>query len=96
MTEVWRSETCPDCSVAVGEKHDHGRCDVERCKRCGWQALGCAHVEDTPATTWTGTWPGEIEVSEGLADDLNDLARKHVRGDLVWDRDKERLVRSDG
>jgi hypothetical protein len=81
---------CPDCGVEKGQMHKIG-CDVERCKACGWQAIGCDCSEHTPPTHWKGRWPGEVEVEEGLATDLNDLALRHARGDLVWDPEAERL-----
>jgi hypothetical protein len=85
---VWGD--CPDCGAPKGQAHSPG-CDVERCLECGWQAIGCDCPDDTPSTKWTGRWPGEVEVEEGLATDLNDLALKHARGELVWDPDGERL-----
>lgn len=33
-------EHCADCHAALGELHAPG-CDVERCPRCGCQAIGC-------------------------------------------------------
>lgn len=74
---------CPDCGILTGDRHLTG-CDVARCTHCGQQHLGC----DDPAATpniWTGEWPGEAEVREGLATDLNDLAVKGFSGKLRWD-----------
>lgn len=80
---------CGDCGVAAGEPHQPG-CDVERCKACGWQAIGCDCPDDTPSTIWTGRWPGEVEVEEYGIKDLNELAMLAAGGRMRWDRDAER------
>lgn len=98
--------TCGDCGVQPGQPHVPG-CDVERCKNCGWQAIGC----DCPSpegeyastldgtfgewkfTIWTGRWPGKVEVEEYGLRDLNELAELCVQGLMTWDRDAERWRR---
>lgn len=81
---------CPDCSVPAGAVHFDG-CDVARCTICGRQWLGCEH-EDGDGHVWTGEWPGDAEVREGLATDLNDLTMKGlVHKTLRWDGQRWRL-----
>ena len=87
---------CGDCGARPDEHHVPG-CDVERCKLCGWQAIDCdcrdPEGEQDISTTWTGLWPGEAERREYGYRDLNELAVACARGELTWDRDKERWVR---
>lgn len=79
-------ESCHDCGVQPGFAHTDG-CDVARCTVCGFQRIGCEHGNKNVGwgQVWTGRWPGEIEVEEGLATDLNDLAAKAAQGVLRWD-----------
>lgn len=79
---------CPDCAVDPGVRHAEG-CDVARCTGCGKQRLLHGHPGAPPEwnspNIWTGEWPGDEEVSEGLATDLNNLAVKGESGLLRWD-----------
>jgi hypothetical protein len=68
---VLRQSECPDCHVAVGERHKRG-CDVEPCPYCGGQLLSCEHycfgTVELPSLddrmVWTGEWPGIEECRE--------------------------------
>jgi hypothetical protein len=82
---------CGDCAVAPGQQHQLG-CDVARCTACGWQYIGCECSLSEP-TTWTGRWPGEVEVEEYGLKDLNELASLAAQGLLHWDSDTERWCR---
>lgn len=75
---------CPDCGVVEGARHQVG-CDVTRCPDCGRQRLSCDRHPNAGWGRWQGRWPGEAEVEEGLAADLNELAYKGlVAHELIW------------
>jgi hypothetical protein len=65
------TDTCPDCGVAPGQRHQEG-CDVAHCVICGQQQLQCnprrehglRKADWPPMQTWTGEWPGEAECRE--------------------------------
>lgn len=90
MTTI--ANTCPDCGVPPGQYHDP-YCDVPRCVTCGGQALSCAMDDEHVyfGSLWSGIWPGIVEVNEGLATDLNHLAERGFKGELVWDGDRWQL-----
>ena len=77
---------CGDCAVEPGQPHQDG-CDVARCTVCGWQRISCDHGSSDAGWghIWTGRWPGDEEVEEGLAPELNDLAMRGATGQLRWD-----------
>lgn len=83
------AKTCPDCGVVPSVPHVDG-CDVARCTVCGWQRISCDHAESDEGwgAIWTGRWPGDIEVEEGLAPDLNALAERANLGELVWNGER--------
>ena len=79
------TDECRDCGVKPGEQHKEG-CDVERCRSCGGQYIGCGCEGQLEGEVWTGFWPGEVEckalgwmVSEEIPD-LNRLAVYRVTG----------------
>lgn len=81
-----RSDHCPDCGVLPALAHDDG-CDVARCTVCGFQRISCEHESSNEGwgQIWTGRWPGDAEVEEGLASDLNDLHSQAQQGFVKWD-----------
>jgi hypothetical protein len=88
---------CPDCAVSPGQPHEDG-CDVARCTVCGAQRIGCDHAgsEQGWGHIWTGEWPGDAEVREGLAADLNDLTLKGATDRLRWDGQRWRAGEGEG
>jgi len=78
---------CPDCGVPPGSLHADG-CDVERCRHCGLQAIGCPYlVSDADRFPWTGEWPGTEEARElgfMIAPNVPDLNR--LIADGTWDQ----------
>lgn len=59
------SGTCQDCGVPPGSCH-HPGCDVERCGKCGGQAISCDcsvadYWNNREKVRWTGAWPGKLE-----------------------------------
>ena len=93
VAEFRAKKMCPDCAVLPGFPHSEG-CDVARCVSCGHQALGHDECDEVWGAVWTGRWPGDEEVEEGLATDLNDLGMKHITGELRWDKERQRLVKA--
>lgn len=99
---------CPDCDVAPGTRHEDG-CDVSRCPECGTQALQCDDHGDAGQSTWTGLWPGEAECREWdwwttvthpdgtpeVTADLNRLGYAEARGEIRWDKQTERFLKTD-
>jgi hypothetical protein len=49
------SGRCGDCGVAVGRMH-HPGCDVERCPRCGGQAISCGCSHDDVSVHEVDLW----------------------------------------
>jgi len=56
------ADTCPDCGVKGGSKHQYG-CDIARCVNCGGQAIYC-DCNKPEEDIWSGIYPGYKECYE--------------------------------
>jgi hypothetical protein len=80
-TYVWKWP-CHDCNVTNGHFH-HVGCDMERCPRCGGQALTCGCTESAePVEPWApGPWPW---FCHDCGADCAELGENYMVRDAVW------------
>jgi hypothetical protein len=76
---------CHDCGVEPGQLH-HPGCDLERCPRCGGQAIGCECLESTePVPPWKPErWPW---FCDDCGEDLAETGENYMVRDELWPQD---------
>jgi hypothetical protein len=89
-----KQDTCPDCGVPLGRKHEEW-CDVQRCPHCGGQALGCVGFDpnDPGREPRTGKWPGEADCERlgyFVNDDRDFPDLDRLFRECDWNRERQR------
>lgn len=93
-------ESCPDCGVGIGERHDGG-CDVARCWHTGGQRVSCPCVAygECGEDEWSGFWPGVPECQEHGWVTVDEKTRyviwdlNRLMTECRWDRGERRWVK---
>lgn len=89
FTDYIPKHPCHDCNVEAGQLH-HPGCDVERCPRCGGQAISCECIESTePVAPWTPEpWPWHCN---DCGADCAELGENFMVHDDLWPADADIL-----